>query len=171
MLIDGARSSSFFQREDLVRASTITSAINHKNPKKSQTPKITRGAPNTCLPRFCLESCGLQKWMLANGCDWIRAASGSIWVFEFLNIISPPYCMNTMNACKWLWLVEEGIGFRSTIPRLNSQGADLPAGPAAKYYLCKRLPSHSLAQSMLTLGSPGLPAGWILFVTMPKMAS
>ena len=78
--------------------------------------------------------------------------------------------MNTMNACKWLWLVEEGIGFRSTIPRLNSQGADLPAGPAAKYYLCKRLPSHSLAQSMLTLGSPGLPAGWVLFVTMPKMA-
>ena len=127
MLIDGARSSSFFQREDLVRASTITSAINHKNPKKSQTPKITRGAPNTCLPRFCLKSCGLQKWMLANGCDWIRAVSGSIWVFEFLNIISPPYCMNTMNACKWLWLVEEGIGFRSTIPRLNSQGADLPA--------------------------------------------
>ena len=109
--------------------------------------------------------------MLANGCDWIRAVSGSIWVFEFLNIISPPYCMNTMNACKWLWLVEEGIGFRSTIPRLNSQGADLPAGPAAKYYLCKRLPSHSLAQSMLTLGSPCLPAGWVLFVTRPKMAS
>ena len=66
--------------------------------------------------------------------------------------------MNTMNACKWLWLVEEGIGFRSTIPRLNSQGADLPAGPAAK-----ALQKIAFPLACLKLACSGITwfAGWV----------